>query len=131
MKKSEAMQNWKLMPQDQPILKHMIPIPYKASGSTYGSCGIRIDGTPEFVSSVLSHLKELINGENHLTRLALARNTVDGKGLNKSLPNQVQNAECCYIRLHMRGAEGAMASAVFDKSLDEATENFMKETEPA
>ncbi len=129
MKKCEAMQDWKLMTPDQPILKHMLPIPYKASGSTYGSCGIRIDGTHEFVSSVLSHLKELINGENHLTRLTLARNIVDGKGINKSLPNQVQNAECCYIRLHMRGAEGAMASAVFDKNLDEATEKYVKQVE--
>lgn len=28
-------------------LEHMRPIPYKAEGSRYGACGIRIDGTLE------------------------------------------------------------------------------------
>ena len=114
------------MADNQPILKHMLPIPYKARGSTYGACGIRIDGTPQFVESVLSHLKELIDGENHVTRLALARNIVDGSGIGKDLPNAEANSEVCYIRLHMRGNEGVMASNFFDRHLDGATANFEK-----
>ena len=112
------------MPDNLPMLKHFRPIPYKASGSTYGACGIRIDGTPDFVESVLSHLKELIAGENHVTRLALARNVVDGSGIGKDLPNAVNKSEVCYIRLHMRGNEGSMASMIFDRHLDGETEKF-------
>jgi hypothetical protein len=124
MKKEATLKQWQAMQDNQPMLKHMMPVPYKAKGSTYGACGIRIDGTPAFVDAVLSHLKELIDGENHVTRLALARNTVDGSGINKELPNAETGAECCYIRLHVRGSQGAMASAFFDKHLNGATERF-------
>ena len=112
------------MPENAPILKHFEPIQYKAKGSTYGACGIRIDGTPEFVDAVLSHLKELIAGENHLTRLTLARNVVDGSGIGKALNNAVSGAECCYIRLHVRGHEGSMVSALCNRELDKATEQY-------
>jgi hypothetical protein len=73
IKKAEALAEWQAMSPDQPMLRHMQAIPYKASGSTYGACGIRIDGNPAFVNAVLSHLKELIAGENHITRLGLAK----------------------------------------------------------
>lgn len=124
MKKSETLAQWQNMPERQPMLKHMNPIPYKARGSTYGACGIRIDGTPEFVEAVLSNLKELIAGENHHTRLALARNVVDGSGIGKDLPNAENKAEVCYIRLHVRGHEGQMASLIFDRHLDKATRDY-------
>ena len=124
MKKSETLQHWKALQPDQPILRHFEPIPYKASGSTYGACGIRIDGSPEFIDAVLSHLKELIAGENHSTRLTLARNKVDGSGIGKALNNAVSNAECCYIRLHERGHEGAIASRIFDRHLDQPTRDY-------
>ena len=124
MKKADTLAAWQALPANLPILPYFQPIPYKASGSTYGACGIRIDGSPQFVDAVLSRLKDLIDGENHVTRLTLARNAVDGSGLGKSLPNAVNNAECCYIRLHVRGSQGAMASAVFDRHLNAATERF-------
>jgi len=124
MKKAEALDHWQKMEPNQNPLPLMRPIPYKSSGSTYGSCGIRIDGTPEFVDAVLSNLKSLIDGENQVTRLALARNVVDGSGIGKDLPNSVQNAECCYIRLHMRSVDGAATSAFFDRHLKGATERF-------
>lgn len=124
MKKSDALAVWKAMQPNQAILPHFQPIPYKSSGSTYGACGIRIDGNPAFIDAVLSRLQDLIDGENHVTRLQLARNQVDGRGIGKALPNAVNNSECCYIRLHVRGNEGAIASAVFDKHLRGATERF-------
>ena len=122
-KKQDTLARWKNLQPTNP-LPHMQPIAYKARGSRYGACGIRIDGTPEFIDAVLSQLKSLIDGENHLTRLELARNRVDGSGLGKELPNKEQGAECCYIRLHVRGREGQIASAVFDRHLNEATERF-------
>lgn len=124
MKKSEALKHWKALPENQPILPHFNPIAYKASGSTYGACGIRIDGNPAFVDAVLSRLKDLIDGENHITRLGLARNRVDGRGLEKTFGNACRDAECCYIRLHMRGQQASGASSFFDRHLDAATQRF-------
>jgi hypothetical protein len=124
MKKEEALKTWKAMPANLPILPHFAPISYKATGSKYGACGIRIDGNPEFVRAVMSRLQDLIAGENHVTRLGLAWNVVDGSGIGKKLDNAETNAECCYIRLHMRGNEGSIASSIFDKHLDKATEQF-------
>ena len=125
MTKGATLNHWQGLKEDQPILSKMEPLPYKAKGSTYGACGIRIDGNPEFIDAVLSHLKELIDGENCVTRLGLSRNAVDGKGLNKAFYNTADHAECCYIRLHERGSQGQMASAVFDKHLHGATERFL------
>ena len=126
MKKEEAIAKWKSTPAGLPILKHFHPIPYKAEGSSYGACGIRIDGTPEFIDAVLSRLKDVIDGENHVTRLELARNKVDGSKLGKKFAKAAPNAEVCYVRLHVRGAQGVMASAVFYKHLNKATEKFEK-----
>ena len=102
--KKEVLENWKRLEENQPILSEMIPISYKASGSKYGACGIRIDGTPEFIDAVLSHLKELIDGENTETRLQLSRTPVENNG-DHNFCNRENGAECCYIRLHERGNE--------------------------
>jgi hypothetical protein len=47
----------------------------------------------------------MMQGENGITRLGLARNAVDGKGLDKDFHNKEEGAEVCYIRLHERGNE--------------------------
>jgi len=121
MKKEHALKHWAALPDNMEILPHFTAIPYKASGSKYGTCGIRIDGNPEFIDAVLSRLKDLIDGENHETRLGLARNPVDGSKLGKAFSNQEEGAECCYIRLHERGHEGKIASAIFERGRDKAT----------
>lgn len=124
MKKNAALKRWAELEPNQPILPHMTPIAYKARGSSYGACGIRIDGNPQFVDSVLSRLQDLIDGENHLTRLGLSRSTVDGAALGKQLDKADDEAEVVYIRLHRRGRQGAMASAAFDRHLHEPTERY-------
>ena len=124
MKKAEALKVWQELPEGQNVLKHFTPVESRARGSRYGSCGIRIDGNPQFVRSVMSRLKDLIAGENQVTRLGLSWNAVDGSGIGKELPNADSQAECCYIRLAMRGHEGSITSAVFDKHLDGATKQF-------
>ena len=120
--KKETLSAWRTMPANQPMLGKMCPIPYKATGSKYGACGIRIDGTPEFVDAVLSNLKDLLDGENHVTRLELARHPA-ATGF-KATPNAETDGEVCYIRLHMRGREGTIASSIFDRDLDTATERL-------
>jgi hypothetical protein len=67
-------------------------------------------------------LQDLIDGENHATRLELSRRSVTSEF--KAMPNAVQDSEVCYIRLHMRG--GQAATLLFDRSLDDATERFAK-----
>jgi len=121
--KKETLQAWKELEEGQDPLQYMTPIPYKAKGSTYGACGVRIDGNPKFIDAVLSNLQSLIDGENNVTRLGLSRGAVSGKGLNKSFDNQARRAECCYIRLHVRGGEGSMAAALMHQH-DGATERY-------
>jgi len=113
MKKSEALQEWRNLPEGLPIAPHFESIPYKRTGSKYGACGIRIDGNPDFVRAVLSRLKDLLPLENCRTRLGLAWAPVDGTGLGKELPNTAEHAECCYIRLHERGSESQAMRAMF------------------
>ena len=127
MKKSEALAQWKRIEPNQDPLKYMNPIPYKTTGSRYGACGIRIDGNPAFVDAVLSRLQTLLDGENHITRLELARHPVDPVEINgerKTFANADMGAEVCYIRLHVRGGEGQHASIIFDRHLSGATARF-------
>lgn len=111
MRKEKTIQRWKSLPSNMPIAKHMQAIPYKSKGSSYGACGIRIDGSPEFIDAVLSNLKELISLESVRTRLELSRQEVDGSKLGKSFSKAVNHAEVCYIRCHQRGNEGAILKA--------------------
>lgn len=124
MKKSETLQAWQSLKPNLPILPHMQPLPYKAKGSTYGACGIRIDGNPQFVDAVLSRIKDLLDGENHCTRLGLSRSEVKGEALGKAFHNMDRGAEVCYIRLHVRGNEGMIASSICDRERDGATDRY-------
>lgn len=114
--KAEQLVHWRNLEPNQNPLPHMWPIPYKTRGSRYGACGIRIDGTPDFIDAVLSNLKPLLDGEGITTRLELARHVVDGSGIGKVLDNAVPQAEVCYIRLHKRGHEGAMYQAIVENA---------------
>lgn len=105
MKKADALEEWKRLEPNQPILPVMTPIPYTAKGSKYGACGIRIDGNPAFVNAVLSRLKDIIEGESGLTRLQFSRSRVNNV-LDKHFANREAEAECVYIRLCERGSSG-------------------------
>lgn len=125
MRKEQTLNQWRGMAAGQNPLPHMEPIPYKARGSRYGACGIRIDGTPAFIDAVLSNLKALIDGENAITRLELSRSEVDGSGIGKALENKVRGAQVCYIRLHVRGNEGQHAAS-YNPGLRAATERMFQ-----
>lgn len=119
--KAYELSKWKSLQPNQNPYPHMSAIPYKAEGSTYGACGVRIDGSPEFIDAVLSCIKGLIDGENDETRLTLARSQVKGvtiKGKTKAFNNTARQAEVCYIRLHERGDE-AKACNQFVRGLRE------------
>jgi hypothetical protein len=123
MKKQDAMNHWKALKPTDP-LSSMTPIPYKTTGSRYGCCGIRIDGNPEFIDAVLSNLKTLLAGENHFTRLELARSEVKRQEGYNAGQNAGSGAQVCYIRLHVRGGEAQHMSMFYDRSMDSATEQY-------
>ena len=125
MKKAEALARWRALQEGQDPLAVMTPIPYKSTGSSYGACGVRIDGNPAFIDAVLSCLKALIDGENTVTRLELSRQEVDGSTFGKAFHKADRGAEVCYIRLHMRGHEGQIAQGAFGGAeVRAATERF-------
>jgi hypothetical protein len=127
LKKSQALAEWHGLTQGQNPLEHMTPIPYKSEGSRYGPRTLRIGGSPEFIDAVLSNLKPLLDGENQVTRLELARNEVKPTVINgeeKRFTNAASNAEVCYIRLHVRGQEGMMLAG-YDKSLNAPTDRYL------
>ena len=122
-KKAEALAAWATLEEGQNPLAVMQAIPYKSKGSSYGACGVRIDGSPEFIDAVLSCLKALLDGENAITRLELSRQEVDGSHFGKAFEKAGPGAQVCYVRLHQRGHEGSM-SAGFDRQLLAATERY-------
>ncbi|KKL73508.1 hypothetical protein LCGC14_2074200 [marine sediment metagenome] len=124
--KAEALRRWSQLEPADP-LRVMAPTPYKAAGSKYGTDSIRIGGSPEFIDAVMSNLKTIIDGENHVTRLTLSRAEVKSTEINgerRVFANASAGAEIVYIALNMRGSEGAIASGVFSRDLDGATERF-------
>ena len=72
MRKNQALNHWNKLESDQALKP--VPVPYKHTGSTYDQDGIRITGSPEFIDSVLSRLKDLLQYENGETRLQLVYN---------------------------------------------------------
>jgi len=113
MTKKDTLKHWQGLAESMPIMPHFQPIPYKAEGSSYGACGIRIDGSPAFIDAVLSRLKDVLVGENAVTRLELSRQPVKARE-GRPLLKAVTGAEVCYVRLHVRGGEGAMMESFLE-----------------
>ena len=67
--KKEIMAYWKTLRPDTPLF--MKPIPYDHTGSTYDEDGIRITGTPQFISSVMARIKDVLQFENPKTKLSV------------------------------------------------------------
>ena len=125
--KQQVLADWRALEPGRDPMQVMEPIPYKAAGSKYGTDSIRIGGSPEFIDAVMSNLKHIIDGENHVTRLTLSRAKVKPTEINgetRTFANASARAEIVYIALNMRGHEGAIASGVFSRDLDQATERF-------
>ena len=76
-KKNDIMSFWKKLRPNSPI--YISPMQKDPDGSmhSYGEDGIRISGSWNFIASILSRLKELINYENPNTKLRLSFRKVD------------------------------------------------------
>lgn len=108
MEKQIALKRWHELPENLPIMPHFTPIAADAHGSTFGACGIRISGNPEFIDAVLSRLKDILSAEAGSTRLSLSRQTVKPVAINdtvKKWANADTDAETCYIQIRERTAK--------------------------
>ena len=65
--KEEILEFWKNLRPDMPI--PIRPIEREHKGSTYGEDGLRLTGSPQFISSVLARLKDFLNFETPATKL--------------------------------------------------------------
>ena len=107
MEKKIAIQRWHNLTENQPILPHFTPIAADAHGSTFGACGIRISGNPQFIDAVLSRLKDLLAAEAGSTRLSLSRQSVKPVSIHETVKkwnNADTDAETCYIQIRERTA---------------------------
>ena len=68
--KDEILTFWRSIAGNSPI--QLKPIPYNHKGTTIQEDGIRITGTKEFIASILSRMKELINFENDNNKLIIS-----------------------------------------------------------
>lgn len=114
LKKAEFLSHWRSIPQDQKVKPS--PVPYKHEGSTYCEDSIRITGSKEFIDSVLSRIKDILQYENGSTRLqTVYKETIDRES---GLPSSEVSLEAwnCYIQVHERGSQ-AIAINAFLESL--------------
>jgi len=99
IQKKDALAVWRGLPDNQPL--NPDPIPYKHRGTTIDQDGIRICGTKEFITAVLSRLKPLLEHENTDTRLGIAW----GELTDKETQQVIDGRYRCSIQVHERGAE--------------------------
>ncbi len=105
MKKKELLKHWKSIKSNLRIKPR--PVAYKHTGSTFDEDSIRLTGTPEFIDSVLSRVKDVLAYENGSTRLQVSyKQSVDRK-TQKPLDSYQ-----CYIQVHRRGNQAIMANAI-------------------
>ena len=95
--KRDAVEKWWNSPPTDPA-EVMGSIPNDHKGSRFGMGGLRIDGTQDFIDSVLSNLKSLIRCENSLTRLEIQYQEIVGRETKVPTGKWV-----CYVRVADRG----------------------------
>lgn len=97
--KEEIVSFWKNLRPDTPIL--MRPVNYQHKGSTYGEDGLRITGSPQFIGSVLSRLKEFLNLETPSTNLSVSYRETQSP--SKSMMGAVKTSYVFYVQTKQRG----------------------------
>ena len=96
--KDEILAFWKSMPAGGSL--NAKPIPYDHEGSTIQEDGIRITGSKEFISGVLSRLKDFITYESDATKLMVAYR----QSPRSFLPGN-KNSYIFYLQIMERGKE--------------------------
>lgn len=83
-KRAEAIDFWKKLKPNLPIA--LEPIPKGHEGTKFRKDGVRITGSPQFISSVLSRLKELLAWERPGYKLDVEYRQVESKDSNPAEP---------------------------------------------
>lgn len=110
MRKAETLHHWRGLEPGQPVKAS--PVPYRHKGSTYDQDGVRICGSREFIDSVLSNLKTLLDAENNRTRLGIVYKASTDRETGKELGGESWN---CYVQVHERGREAQMVNALLSR----------------
>jgi len=76
-KKGEIIQLWQSMKPNMPLM--MEPVPESHKGTRFNHDGIRITGSPQFINSVMSRLKDLMQFEKDQIRLDVEYRQVEAK----------------------------------------------------
>lgn len=99
--KDDILSMWKTLPPNKPIIAK--PISYEHRGSTYGEDGIRITGSPQFISTVISHLKDFMTYETPQTKLAVSYRETESP--SKLAAGQNKTSFVFYIAVKERGSQ--------------------------
>lgn len=97
--KTDIMNMWKTIEANRPVT--IRPIAYSHKGSTYGEDGIRITGNPQFITSVISHLKDFLSYENPQTKLSVSYRETESP--SKIATGQNKTSYVFYIAVKERG----------------------------
>lgn len=101
--KEDIIRLWKSLNPDIPLKVN--PIKKTHKGSTYGEDGVRITGSPEFISSVLSKLKPFLNYETQSTKLAVSyRETQSPSQVEKG---NLKKSYVFYVQIKEREGDGS------------------------
>jgi hypothetical protein len=104
MYKDEFINHWTSIKPNQEI--KISPVAYKHEGSTYAEDGIRITGSTQFIDSILSRIKDLLDYEADGTRLQVVYKESQDRETKESL-----DSWNCYIQVHERGPEAQYMNA--------------------
>lgn len=100
--KKDIMNFWKTIEANKPIIAKSIPYGYK--GSTFSEDGIRITGSPQFITTVISHLKDFLAYENPKSKLSVSYRETESP--SKISSGQNKTSFVFYIAVKDRGAKG-------------------------
>lgn len=79
MSRPEAIQYWRSLQPNMPM-NTLRPIPEDHKGSTYAYDGVRITGSQQFITTIMSRLKDLLNFEGANSKLNITfQQQVDAK----------------------------------------------------
>lgn len=99
--KNDILNFWRNLQNTNPIQAK--PIQYHHKGSTYGEDGIRITGSPQFITSVISKLKDFLGYEGPSTKLAVSYRETESP--SKSAAGQNKTSFVFYIAVKERGKQ--------------------------
>ncbi|MEE8465497.1 MAG: hypothetical protein V3S68_03405 [Dehalococcoidia bacterium] len=102
LNKAAALAHWHAL-DGRPVplpSKTMKAVPYRHTGSTYAEDGIRINGSREFIDSVLAALQNLLGRENSMERIGIQFTEATDRDSDEPM-----GTWACYIQVHERGRE--------------------------